>query len=119
MKLDSRKEYRGRRHMRLRKKVSGSAACPRMCVFVSNKHMYVQFVNDEAATTLATVSTLSGDSKQAVKINVETAKQLGALAAKVALEKGLSQVVFDRGGYVFHGRIKALADAAREAGLKF
>jgi large subunit ribosomal protein L18 len=119
MKLDSKKDYRDRRHMRLRQKVRGTAERPRMCVFISNKHMYVQFVNDETATTLATVSTLSGDMKDAGKINVETAKKLGALAAKVATEKGLSEVVFDRGGFAFHGRIKALADAAREAGLKF
>ena len=119
MKLDSRKQYRERRHLRLRQKVRGTAERPRMCVFISNKHMYVQFVNDETASTLATVSTLSGDLKDAGKINVEMAKKLGALAAKVAVEKGLSAVVFDRGGFAFHGRIKALADAAREAGLKF
>jgi len=105
--------------MRLRQKVRGTSERPRMCVFISNKHMYVQFVNDDAAFTLATVSTLSGELKEAGKINVDTARKLGTLAAKVALEKGLNDVVFDRGGFAFHGRIKALADAAREAGLKF
>ncbi len=106
--------------MRLRQKVKGTADRPRMSVFVSNKHMYVQFVNDMDAVTLATVSTVSGAMKEAGggNVKVETAQRLGKLAAQVALEKGIHQAVLDRGGFLYHGRIKALADAAREAGLK-
>lgn len=89
-----------------------------MCVFVSNRHMYVQFIDDVAGRTLAECSTLSAGMANA-KNNVETAQQLGRLAAQAALEKGIKQVVFDRGGFTYGGRIKALADAARESGLQF
>ena len=89
-----------------------------MSVFVSNKHFYVQFIDDQAAKTLAAVSTVAGPLK-GQKLNVATAKQLGALAAQAAKEKGISAVVFDRGGFAYRGRLKALADAAREGGLKF
>jgi len=89
-----------------------------MSVFVSNKHLYVQFIDDAAAKTLAAVSTLDGALK-GQKLNVETARQLGAMAAKAAQEKGIQSVVFDRGGFAYHGRMQALADAAREGGLKF
>jgi large subunit ribosomal protein L18 len=116
MKLDSRTDYRIRRHLRVRQKIKGTAETPRMCVFVSNKHMYVQFVDDAAGSTLAAATTVSKAAKSGGKNNVAVAKQLGALAAK---EKGISQVVFDRGGFAYKGRVKALADAAREAGLKF
>lgn len=89
-----------------------------MSVFVSNRHMYVQFIDDTAGRTLAACSTLSGEFA-GTKICVETARKLGQAAARAALEKGITSVVFDRGGFTYGGRIKALADAAREAGLKF
>ena len=121
MKLKTRSEYRKRRHQRLRKKVIGTTRRPRMCVSVSNKHMYVQLVDDVAAATLAAVSTVSKTipDREKVKANVTTAKQVGALAAAAAKEKGIQQVVFDRAGARYHGKVKALADAAREAGLIF
>ena len=118
MKTKTQKAYRVRRHLRLRQKVQGTAERPRMSVFVSNKHLYVQFIDDAAAKTLAAVSTLQ-DGLKGQKLNVATAKQLGALAAKAAQEKGISAVVFDRGGFAFRARLQALADAAREGGLKF
>jgi len=89
-----------------------------MNVFVSNKHLYVQFIDDAAAKTLAAVSTMDGALK-GQKLNVESAKQLGTLAAQAAKEKGIVAVVFDRGGFSYGGRMQALADAAREGGLKF
>ncbi len=92
-----------------------------MCIFVSNKHMYVQFIDDMAATTLASASTVIKDVKSAAKgkNTVAVAKQLGQAAAKAAKEKGIESVVFDRGGFAYKGRVKALADGAREVGLKF
>ena len=116
MNLDSRKDYRQRRHMRLRKHVQGTAERPRMAVVVSNRHMYVQFIDDERAMTLAAASTMADE---VVKKNVVAAKQLGQRAAAAAIEKGIQKVVFDRGGHRFHGRVKAISDGAREAGLKF
>ena len=118
MKTKNQKDYRVRRHLRLRQKLQGTAERPRMSVFVSNKHLYVQFIDDGAAKTLAAVSTLSGALK-GQKLNVATAKQLGALAAKAAQEKGIAAVVFDRGGFAYRGRLQAVADAARAGGLKF
>ncbi len=118
MKVRTKEEYRKRRHLRLRQKVAGTAARPRMSVFVSNRHLYVQFIDDAASVTIAQCSTQQ-ESVGAAKNNVETAKKLGQLAAQAALEKGIKEVVFDRGGFTYGGRIKALADAAREAGLKF
>jgi large subunit ribosomal protein L18 len=118
MKVKTLKDYRVRRHMRLRRKVQGTPERPRMSVFVSNKHLYVQFIDDAAGKTLAALSTLEGALK-GQKLNVETAKQLGALAAKAAQEKGIQAIVFDRGGFAYRGRMQALADAAREGGLKF
>lgn len=110
-----------RRHLRVRQKVKGTAEKPRMCVFVSNKHMYVQFIDDRAARTLVSASTVVKDFKDVVKgkNTVAVAKQLGQTAAKAAQAKGIESVVFDRGGFAFKGRVKALADAAREVGLKF
>ena len=92
-----------------------------MCVFISNKHMYVQFIDDAAAITLASASTVIKDLKAAAqgKNTVAVAKQLGQMAAKAAKEKGIETVVFDRGGFAYKGRVKALADGAREVGLKF
>jgi len=118
MKTKNQKDYRVRRHLRLRQKLQGTAERPRMSVFVSNQHLYVQFIDDAAAKTLAAVSTVAGTLK-GQKLNVATAKQLGVLAAQAAKDKGISAVVFDRGGFAYRGRLQALADAARESGLKF
>ena len=113
-------QARNRRHMRLRKTIIGSPECPRMAVFVSNKHMYVQYINDETGNTLASASTLSPEFKEAgVKIDLKGAETLGTIAAEKAKSVGISKVVFDRGGFTFHGKIKAIADAARKSGLKF
>lgn len=120
MKVQTKQDYRRRRHMRLRRKIRGTAERPRMCVYVSNLHMYVQFVDDDAERTLAAASTLKlGETKGARRNDVEKAKALGREAARVAQEKGIQEVVFDRGGFSYAGRIRALAETAREAGLKF
>ena len=116
MKVKTKYQSRIRRHFRVRGKVIGSAAKPRMSVYVSNRNIYVQFVDDAAGTTLASASTLVLD---AAKLTVAVAKQLGTAAAAAAKAKGIETVVFDRGGFAFKARLKALADAAREAGLKF
>jgi large subunit ribosomal protein L18 len=118
MKMKTQKDYRVRRHLRLRRKVQGTAARPRMSVFKSNQHLVVQFIDDAAGQTLAAVSTVAGPLKGAL-LNVETARKLGALAAEVAQAKGIRTVAFDRGGFAYGGRLKALADAAREGGLNF
>lgn len=114
MKLKNRKDYRARRHMRLRQKVRGTAARPRMAVCVTNSHMYVQFVDDDAGATLASATTLG----MGAKLNIETAKTLGGKAAEAAKAKGISIVVVDRGGFRYHGRVKQVVEAALEAGLK-
>ncbi len=120
MKVRTRSEFRNRRHLRVRAKVKGTAARPRFCVFVSNRHLYVQFVDDDAGCTLASTSTMSPDVAVGKKgSTVEVAKKLGTLAAQAARAKGIEAVVFDRGGFAYRGRVKALAEAAREAGLKF
>jgi large subunit ribosomal protein L18 len=111
-------QSRVRRHLRLRQRVKGTAARPRMSVCFTGQHVYVQFIDDQARCTLATVSTLSPEAK-GTKVTVEGAKKVGVLAAQKAKEKNITEVVFDRGGFTYHGRIKALADAARETGLKF
>lgn len=109
------------RHWRVRKKVAGTPERPRMSVKFSNAHIYVQFIDDAAGRTLAAVSTLSKDAggDEKVRANVETAKKLGTRAAQAAQGKGIRAIVFDRGAARYHGKVKALADAAREAGLKF
>ncbi|HEY5297290.1 MAG TPA: 50S ribosomal protein L18 [Verrucomicrobiae bacterium] len=109
------------RRWRIRKKISGTKQRPRMAVCFSNENIHVQFIDDEAGATLANASTLGKNTPDRDKLaaNVGSAKIIGALAAKSALEKGIKEVVFDRGGARYHGKIKALADAAREAGLKF
>jgi len=109
------------RHWRVRKKVSGTKERPRMSVFFSNENIHVQFVDDVAGRTLAAASTLSKvtPDKDKLAANVKSAKTIGTLAAKTALDKGIKTVVFDRGGARYHGKVKALADAAREAGLQF
>lgn len=101
---------------RIRKKVDGSVERPRLTVYRSGRHVYAQIIDDSTGKTLAAYSTLEGDLKTK---NIETAKQVGAEVAKRALGKNIKNVVFDRSGYVFHGRIKAVADGAREAGLNF
>ena len=110
-----------RRHRRVRGKISGTAARPRLCVTRSNSNIYAQVIDDVAHVTICGVSTLGPDFKATGKsgATVEGAAELGAIVGKLAQEKGGTEVVFDRGGNLYHGRIKALADAAREAGLKF
>ena len=112
---------RRRIRFRIRKKVSGTAANPRLAVFRSDKHIYVQVIDDGSGQTIAHASTLDAELKASVKNggNVDAAKAVGGAIAKRLKVKGIEDVVFDRGGYLYHGRIKALADAAREAGLKF
>jgi large subunit ribosomal protein L18 len=112
---------RERRKLRIRRKISGTDQRPRLTVFRSAKHIYAQVVDDAAGTTVAHASTLSrdvrGDATEATKL--DAAKKVGQAIAKLLLSKGIEKVVFDRNGYLFHGRVRALADAAREAGLKF
>lgn len=119
IKKESSNVSRLARHARVRKKVSGTAEIPRMCVFRSLKNIYVQIIDDTAGKTLVSASTLDADLKGNYGGNKEAAKAVGALIAKRALDAGISEVVFDRGGYVYHGRVQELADAAREGGLKF
>jgi len=116
------KKYaRIKRHRRVRKKVFGTPERLRLCVFKSINHIYAQIVDDVSANTLLTVSTLTPDVREKVKNggNIEAAKAVGEAIGKKALEKNISNVVFDRGGYPYHGRVKALAESAREAGLIF
>ena len=113
-----RKLERARRHARVRTKVSGTAERPRLCVFRSNSHLYAQIIDDVAGITLVAASTLDKEVKTK-KSNIEAAKEVGALIAKKAAEKNIKTVVYDRGGYIFHGVVKALAEAAREGGLEF
>ena len=110
-----------RRHRRVRGKVSGTAARPRMCVTRSNNNVYVQIIDDVARKTLVGASTLGAEFKATGKKSgtVEGAAALGEIIGKKALEAGITEIVFDRGGHLYHGRVKAVADAAREAGLKF
>jgi large subunit ribosomal protein L18 len=112
---------RQRRHTRVRKKLSGTAAKPRLCVFRSLSHIYAQVIDDSIGQTLASASDLDPEVKDKVagKKKVGSAELVGSLAAQRALGKGIKQVVFDRGGYQYHGRVKALAEAARKAGLEF
>jgi large subunit ribosomal protein L18 len=116
-----RQEARKKRQVRVRRKVRGSTERPRLCVYRSAKHIYAQIIEDATGTTLVAVSTVSKDVGDAVKFggNVDAAKLIGKKIAERALAKNITQVVFDRNGFLYHGRIKALADAAREAGLSF
>lgn len=120
MKL-TRKQLVQRRHRRLRKKVNGTSERPRLSVFRSNQHIYAQIIDDVTQHTLAAASTLEADLQSTLssKANCEASAAVGKLVAQRAIEKGVSQVVFDRGGNLYHGRVKALAEAAREAGLQF
>lgn len=117
----SRAEVRAKMHRRIRHTLAGTSERPRLSVFRSNNHMYCQIIDDDAATTLVAASTMDSDVKAQVKKtnNTEAAEKLGAAIAKKALDKGIKTVVFDRGGFIYEGKIKALADAAREAGLEF
>ncbi len=117
----NRKEQRVKRHRRIRKKVLGTAERPRMSVFKSLKHMYVQIIDDEKGHTLVSASTNEKEIREAIKgmSKTEQAKYLGKVIAERALERGIKKVVFDRGGFKYQGRVQALADAAREAGLEF
>ena len=117
----SRAEIRAKKHRRLRNHISGTAERPRLAVFRSNNHMYAQIIDDTVGNTLVAASTLQKDVKAELEKtnNVDAAAYLGTVIAKKALEKGITTVVFDRGGFIYQGKIKALADAAREAGLEF
>ena len=121
IKKASRAEIRQNKHRRLRHHLNGTAATPRLAVFRSNKHMYAQIIDDTVGKTLVSASTLQKDVKAELENtdDVAAAAKLGTVIGKKALEAGIESVVFDRGGYIYHGKVKALADAAREAGLKF
>ncbi|GGH85349.1 large subunit ribosomal protein L18 [Pullulanibacillus pueri] len=110
---------RKRRHQHVRRRVVGTTARPRLNVFRSSKHIYAQIINDETSKTIVAASSLDKEAGLTKGTDIEAAKKVGELVAKRALEQGLKEVVFDRGGYLYHGRIKALADGAREAGLTF
>jgi len=114
-------EVRIRIHERIRKRLSGSPVRPRLAVFRSTKHIYAQIIDDSKGTTLIAASTLDADARKDLKHggNIAAAKAVGKLVAERAKQKGIDAVLFDRGGYLYHGRVKALAEAAREAGLKF
>ena len=116
-KID-RKATRQRRHLRVRRKISGTPECPRLCVYRSNTNVYAQIIDDVAGNTLVSCSTLDKEIKTK-HANKEAAKEVGTLIAKKAAEKNIKEVVFDRGGYIYHGVVKELAEAAREAGLEF
>ena len=117
----SRSEVRVNKHRKLRNRLSGTAERPRLAVFRSNNHMYAQIIDDTVGKTLVSASTLQKEVKAELEKtnNVDAAAYLGTVIAKRAIEKGINTVVFDRGGFIYQGKIKALADAAREAGLEF
>ncbi len=120
-RTNPRERGRALRQERVRKRLKGTDSRPRLCVYRSGKHMYVQVVSDESGQTLAAASTLSAELRAALKrtATVEAAKEVGTLIARKCQEKGISEVVFDRNGFLYHGRIRAVAEAAREAGLQF
>ena len=117
----SRSEVRVKKHKRIRNRLSGTTECPRLAVFRSNNHMYAQIIDDTVGNTLVSASTLQKDVKANLEKtnNVDAAACLGKVIAEKAIEKGIKDVVFDRGGFIYHGKVQALADAAREAGLNF
>ena len=117
----SRSEVRVNKHRKLRNRLSGTAECPRLAVFRSNNHMYAQIIDDTVGNTLVSASTLQKDVKANLEKtnNVDAAAYLGKVIAEKALEKGIKDVVFDRGGFIYQGKVQELADAAREAGLNF
>ena len=118
---ESRQKVRVKKHMKIRNRFSGTAERPRLAVFRSNNHMYAQIIDDTVGKTLVSASTVQKDVKAELEKtnNVDAAAYLGTVIAKRAIEKGINTVVFDRGGFIYQGKIKALADAAREAGLEF
>ena len=116
-RIDSNKQ-RLKRHVRVRAKISGTASRPRLCVYRSNANISAQIIDDERGVTLVSASTLEA-SFEGIGSNKEAAKKIGITLAQRAIEKGISEVVFDRGGYIFHGRVSELAAGAREGGLKF
>mgnify|MGYP000800075675 FL=1 len=117
----SRSEVRVNKHRKLRNRLSGTAECPRLAVFRSNNHMYAQIIDDTVGNTLVSASTLQKDVKANLEKtnNVDAAAYLGTVLGKKAVEAGITEVVFDRGGFIYQGKIQAFADAAREAGLVF
>ncbi|WP_170005926.1 50S ribosomal protein L18 [Bacillus fonticola] len=115
----SKNSVRKKRHVRVRSKLTGTSQRPRLNVFRSNKHIYAQIIDDASGVTLASASTVEKDFGTEGTGNVDAATKVGQLVAKRAQENGVTTVVFDRGGYLYHGRVKALADAARENGLQF
>ena len=121
VKKTARSDVRMNKHRRIRSRLSGTPEKPRLAVFRSNNHMYAQVIDDVAGNTIVSASTVQADVKKDLTKtnNVEAAKKLGEIIAKKALDNGIKTVVFDRGGYIYQGKVKALADAAREAGLKF
>lgn len=121
IRKQSRSDIRVKKHNRMRSKIQGTAERPRLAVFRSEKHIYAQIIDDMTGTTLAAASTVEKDIKAALKAtsNVEAAAAVGTAIAKKAAAKGIENVVFDRGGFLYHGRVKALAEAARAAGLQF
>jgi len=119
IKKVNRNEKRQKRHSRVRLNVQGTPAKPRLNVFRSGKHIYAQIIDDMSGNTLVSASTLDKDASLENTNNMEAAKYVGEMVAKKALDKNINEVVFDRGGYLYHGRVKALAESAREAGLKF
>lgn len=119
MAISDRKELRQRRHLRIRKKIAGTADCPRLSVCFTAKHIYAQVIDDDCGHTLVSASSLEqGFKEQSAKANIAGAQLVGRLVAEKAKQAGIEKVVFDRGGFKYHGRVKALADAARETGLK-
>ena len=121
VKIVSRSKIRVKKHKRIRNRLSGTPERPRLAVFRSNNHMYAQIIDDKAGNTLVAASTLEKDVQSELEKtnNVDAAAYVGTVIAKRALEKGITTVVFDRGGYIYHGKVAALAEAAREAGLVF
>ena len=118
---ESRSAIRVKKHMRVRNRLAGTTERPRLAVFRSNNHMYAQIIDDTVGNTLVSASTVQSDIKSEIEKtnNVDAAAYLGTVIAKKALDKGIKTVVFDRGGFIYQGKVKALADAAREAGLEF
>ena len=118
---ESRQAVRVKKHLRIRNRFSGTAERPRLAVFRSNNHMYAQIIDDTVGNTLVSASTLEKEIKAELEKtnNVDAAAYLGTVIAKRAIEKGIKEVVFDRGGFIYQGKVAALADAAREAGLEF
>lgn len=121
IKLQDKNEVRKRKHVRVRKKISGTAERPRLCVFRSTKHIYAQIIDDVTGQTLVSASTLDEAVKGKLGYtgNKTAAREVGKLIGAKAIEKGIKNVIFDRGGYLYHGRVQELADGAREAGLEF